>query len=463
MTVGPHGTESTAMAALFLSETVLEVKDNRLTTNGGSFTIAFYVRTATDSSTGGLFEFIDSNHGTTTKSFQIQYSDYTVAVTANDNAIGSYKLLQRQSTWTFLAFAFDAISSKLTVFSEHGVAYAPAVHSAIATSNTYNNGGFRLGYSTKAGKGLNQNDAVSCFSFYSTALQWSEVKHLQEACRILHASPHCGVPKLPYSPIPSISNPPLSTVPKEGQFPWLGTIETEFGSFLCTVTILDEFWVLTSAECFDPYNINDYTYNVKVGVHDSLYDSSFTTTHKVAKFIKSGRSPRDIALAQLETPIDFTSDYVNDACLFNGDLQKIQKDQPQFVNGWGINGRISLISQTLPRYVVGNVLSDSNCSQSWGLDFDPSQDYCFISSTDDKNVPCKGDEGSPLMYQGVPSVEIGIGDHFVQAGLYYGRDDQCSGDKPGLFVDIHQYQDWISENMACELPGSNHEPLQCPQ
>ena len=244
----------------------------------------------------------------------------------------------------------------------------------------------------------------------------------------------------------------------------MGILErVDDGSLVCTVSILDEFWVLTWAGCLSPFQNELDNFQVKVGVHDSSLVNSFTSQHKIAKFVKSGTTQRDIALIQLTEPIDFTSDYVNDAQLFDGDPQTIQLHSPQFVAGWGLNGRTSFISKTLPRYVVGNILAESYCSLSWNQSFDSSKDYCFLSSTTDKNVPCKGDEGSPLMYQAIANEQMGIGDRLIQVGLYYNRNDQCSANSPGLFVDIYQYQSWLTEQMACAVPGSAHAPDKCPQ
>ena len=462
LVAGPHGTAQTAIKSTSSANAILQVKDKRLTTNDGSFTIAFFIKTASDSSSGGIFEFIDSEFSTTDKSFQLQYSGHTIMASANTKITDQYNLLQRKSTWTFLAFAYDGDTFDMSVYSEHGLAYSPRFQPYLLGANIFNNGGVRLGYSTFAGKGLNNGDAVSCLSIYSKALQWPQIKQLQEACRITHGSPLWGAPKLPYNPIPS-SSPPITTVPKEGQFPWLGILETDDGALVCSVSILDEYWALTSAECFDPKNINDYIYYVKVGVHDIALQNGYTKQHEIEKFIKSGTSKRDIALIQFKNPIDFTSDYVNDACLFDGDPESIKLQNAQFVSGWGINGRNTFISKTLPRYVPGNILTDSYCSRAWGQSFDSDVDFCFQSSTTEKDIPCKGDEGSPLLFQGEPESENVVGDRLIQVGIYYGRDDSCSAGKPGLFTDIHRFQNWITEQMACAVPGSGHEPVKCPQ
>ena len=441
---------------------MLEVRDSRLSTNEGSFTVSFYFRPISDSSSGYLFEFIDSKYGTVDKNFRISYNADTITLTAT-RVIGQYKLIQRKSAWTFVSFAFDAETTKLSVFSEHGLAYAPVDQPYLWTLNNFNNGGFKLGYSTLDNKGMNPGDAVSCFSMYSKALDWPQIKQLQQACRVLQGSVLSGAPKLSIAPIPSLSKPPLTAVPNEGQFPWLGILETEYGALVCTVSIVDEYWVLTSATCFNGKNSNDYTYRVKVGVQDDSVGKYFTKVHEVSKFVKSGTSERDVAMVQLDTPIDFTSEYVNDACLYDGDPLKIEVFQPQYVNGWGNNGRNTFINRSLPRFVTGTIMPDDFCTKAWNQSYDSNKDFCFKSLTQDQNVPCKGDEGSPLMFQGVSHDQTGIGKRLIQVGLYYKRDEACSSDLPGLFVDIHHYQDWIYQQMACVLPGSNHQPMQCPQ
>ena len=369
--------------------------------------------------------------------------------------------MQRKSSWTFLAFAFDSDTSQLSVFSEHGLAYGPRIEPFIVATNSFNNGGIRFGYSTKAGKGLRENDVVSCLSIYSKALDWDQAKQLQLACRILHGSPLPGTPKLPLTPIPSYA-PAITTVPNNGQFPWLGIVIDNNDRYLCAASILDEFWVLTTSKCINLVNKKDGDLKVQVGVHDRHHPTDSTETHHVEKTISSGSTGRDIALIQLKTPIDFTSDYVNDAWLFDGDSSSIQLHLPQLVNGWGDNGRSPFVSETLPRYVPGVVLTHSQCSRAWNQSYDSNSDFCFLSSTTDKNVPCSGDEGSPLLYQGVADVNNGIGDHLVQVGLYYGRDEACSAANPGLFTDLSKFQGWISQQMACALPGTAFESSLCP-
>ena len=384
-------------------------------------------------------------------------------MSASTKVIGEYEIIQRQSAWTFVALSFNVATGELSVYSEHGLAYAPKVQPYLEVSNIFNNAGFKLGFSSATNTGMSANDAVSCLSLYSTNLDGDQLKQLQLACRLLHGSAMAGTPKVPLTPVPGISSPPLTTVPSEGQFPWLGILETDEGSLVCTVSILDEYWVLTSANCFDPKNSNDYIYQVKVGLHDRSVNSPSTKIHQVAEIIKSGSTERDIAMIQLATPIDFRSLYVNDAALYNGNSKTIEIHEPQFVSGWGKNGRNVFVSPTLPRFIAGTSLSINYCAQAWNDTFDPALEHCFMSLTLDRNVPCTGDEGTPLMYQGVPDDEMNIDVRLIQVGIYYGRGDSCSRVTPGLFVNIDQYHDWINQQMACALPSSSHQPVQCPQ
>ena len=459
LAIGPHGTADTAIASVAMDEPILEIHDNQLTTSENSFTIAFYIRTIADHSSGGVFEFIDSNYNSPEKAFQIYYFNDTIAITANESIVGEYRILQRKSTWTFLAFAYEASSMSLSIYSEHGLAYSPTVQIDIGENNIFNNGGFRLGYSTIAGSGLNPGDAISCFSFYSTSLNWPQIRNLQKACRFLHNSPLPGTSKLgSNNTIPINLNPPLTTVPQPGQFPWLGILETTNGTLVCSVSILDEHWVLTMASCLDGPIDN---FQIKVGVHDSYSRNPFTKIHKIDKIFKSGQSKRNIALIQLNTPIDFTSQYVNDACLFDGEKLKIEYLKPQYFSGWGTNGRNKFVGKTIPRFVTGSIIEDWECQQAWNNSFDSTKVYCFKSLTQDANVPCDGDQGSALMFEGISNEDLEIKDQLVQVGLFYKRDQSCTS--PGLFVDIQQFKDWISQQMACALPGSNYEPLKCPQ
>ena len=158
---GPHGTHASAIKSLSFNGPVLENFDKHLKTHDGSFTVAFFLQTAKDVSSGGVFEFVDSEFGTVDKSFQIHYSNHTIILTSNKYVIGNYQLIQRKSTWTFLAFSFDSTTAELSIFSEHGLAHAPTIQPFLVASNTFNNGGFRLGFSSVAKAGLNPGDTVS--------------------------------------------------------------------------------------------------------------------------------------------------------------------------------------------------------------------------------------------------------------------------------------------------------------
>ena len=192
-------------------------------------------------------------------------------------------------------------------------------------------------------------------------------------------------------------------------------------------------------------------------------DESFSKAHEILDVLKSDKNSKQaLALVLLKNPIDFTSLYVGDTCLYRGDPTHLQFQLPQFVVGWGKNGRSPFISQTLPRYFPGYLMTDEQCSKAWPEDYESGHDICFSSSSNDKNVPCDGDEGSPYLVQSQYDYSTVNSDQLIQLAVYYERDANCSALKPGLFVNILPNIEWITEILACTVPGLDY-PKSCPQ
>ena len=393
--VGPFGDLQTGSQLKNGDQVLLKVSDGKLSTTDSSFTVAFYFRPNDDSGSGGLFQFLDANDENSLKTFQLRRVDHTVEAYASGFMIGQYPIVQTKGTWTFMAFSYDNDKAELTVFSKHGVLSPPTQQGFLFGANALKIEGIQIG------TGASNGDAFSCLSIYKKALPFATILKLQESCRFVLGSAQCGSPKLPLSPFPQ-SIPPKTAVPKEGQFPWVASLKS--GSKLCSASILDSFWLLTSASCFDGQSFSKVT----IGEHDTAIGESYSQEIEIDSV--TSNSDENVALILLKDPIDFTSPYANEACLYRGDSQELLLQEYQFTMGWGVNGRPSLVSQTLPRYVPGNILTDEQCLKAWDSgEYKKNDDFCFLSASIDKNVPCLGDEGAALMVQS----ERNFGSDFV--------------------------------------------------
>ena len=374
-----------------------------------SFTVSFFISIGAQygngDANGGIFEFLDENDSL--KNFQIRYigNEAKIELVSGGKTIGAYQMLQQQQAWTYVGVTFDG--NKLTIFSRHGIFAVETDVELLSDNLNSNNNGIKVGYSSLRQETMANSDAISCLMIYSVALNQHEIKQVQDACRVIHNASPCGSPKLPYSPVPSTGTG-SAVIPNSGQFPWQVSLRRD-GSHICTASIIDAYWLLTAASCIENADVSRYS--ASIGEYDVFFDEPFSVLHQIAEFVTNG----NVGLVQLKSPIDFRSNYANDICIFDGDTSQLRLNESVFVFGWGVNGRISLISQGLPRYVPGNIVEKSQCESIWGNSYEgDDESLCFLSSSNDKNVPCSGDEGSGILVHVPGNSNIGTSDHLIQ-------------------------------------------------
>ncbi|KAM4862045.1 serine protease 38 [Thomomys bottae] len=230
------------------------------------------------------------------------------------------------------------------------------------------------------------------------------------------------------------------------KWPWQVSVHYA-GLHICGGSILNEYWVLSAAHCFDR-DKNIQSYDMYVGMMNLMVANKYTMWYEVNQLIvhpsyaKQHPVGGDVALVQLKTPIEF-SDSVYPICLAptNMNLSAVSC----WATGWGLVSeegktlnelqeiKLPLISQTLCKLLYGtsNIMPDMICAGD------------IVKA---KTV-CEGDSGGPLVCE--------FNDIWIQIGIVsWGRG--CALPMfPGVYARVSYFSDWIRHNVET-IPIPNH-------
>uniref|UniRef100_A0ACB8EVE2 Uncharacterized protein n=1 Tax=Sphaerodactylus townsendi TaxID=933632 RepID=A0ACB8EVE2_9SAUR len=256
---------------------------------------------------------------------------------------------------------------------------------------------------------------------------------------------------------PKVSSPRIVGGEKanEGEWPWQVSIRNN-RLHTCGGSLISSQWVVTAAHCFEGPLVPE-EFRVHLGEYELPKPLPSMVSSGVSKIIVhpyyagDGLSA-DIALLQLEKPVDF-SRTILPICLPGAvDPEPFPAGMSCWVTGWGnLYPEAPFVTRTLQELKVP-ILGVEDCDRMYHNNtFSDSEDvpegYRLIHKDmicagypEGKKDSCQGDSGGPL------ACKLN-GTWFLAGVVSFGF--SCSeANRPGVYTRITSYIDWIQEAMA---------------
>ncbi|KAK7909543.1 hypothetical protein WMY93_014227 [Mugilogobius chulae] len=218
-----------------------------------------------------------------------------------------------------------------------------------------------------------------------------------------------------------------------GNWPWqvyLVMTGSDGSRIACSGSLINQQWILTAAHC--------HTQRLTALTRVFLGTSSLNEINVERGVIQVALHPdyqgtgNDIALLKMSSPVTYTR-YIQPVCLAQANSW-LDHGQSSWVAGWGRlaedgPGSIPLQEVCLP--VVALHVCNSNYFPSLLV----YQNVMCAGFEEGGKGICQGDSGGPLVVKQGPV--------WVQAGIVSAGAGCARPEKPGIFTDVSNFQDWI--------------------
>nr|DAZ89706.1 TPA_inf: Y-linked serine-like protease-like [Ornithorhynchus anatinus] len=213
-----------------------------------------------------------------------------------------------------------------------------------------------------------------------------------------------------------------------GEFPWMASIQLTLYHF-CAGSILNEWWILTTAKCASLIKNSEALAVAQVGVvnlQDHVQAQVVSIHHAIHHHSPQG--PVGLGLILLQQPLHFQP-LVLPICLEDSEKQEEHlKIADCYLPGWSLlrGGPVALQKRQL------SMLRLSACSRFWPK----LNEFTFcIEAKKVGMARCQGDLGAPLICK-EKQKEV-----WVQVGVLSNFDEHCV--KPYVFIRIAPYLSWL--------------------
>ncbi|XP_061444327.1 prostasin-like isoform X2 [Rhineura floridana] len=237
---------------------------------------------------------------------------------------------------------------------------------------------------------------------------------------------------------------------QHGQWPWQVSLSDSVSNrHLCGATLIAPQWLITAAHCFPPRSKIE-NYDVILGtfkLNDPPSDLVVLQVEQVIKhpdFTEEEGSKGDIALVKLKKAVTY-SRTIRPICLPASSVT-FPAGMKCTVTGWGN----VLLSTSLPtpknlQQLEVPIIGTDTCKCLYSRNPDPEDPYIIHDDMicagfgEGKKDACQGDSGGPLSCR--------IGNAWLMAGVVSWGDECGAPNRPGIYIRIPSYADWIKENV----------------
>lgn len=269
-----------------------------------------------------------------------------------------------------------------------------------------------------------------CFVFQLEALKFDDIK-----AGILPTPEECG-----YS-----NDVVPDTQSDEFQFSWMAFLPLETRTFSpganvrCAGTLISKRYVLLAKSC-----LQFHLGKVHLGYNNASLDYACSgdecpTVLKAAVEDVAIDEKLEVVLLRLGEDVEFT-DNIKPICLPFEDFPRAETGATVYSSGWGLTAVGEGFSVT-KKIVKETLISNQECKKGSDVQGDvDDQLICVQVQAGSEDVPCNGDEGSPVMYHS--------GTRWVLEGVlnwvFGSRDEPCAIDKPARGIRItEEVLEWI--------------------
>ncbi|XP_056392708.1 serine protease 27-like [Hyla sarda] len=240
-----------------------------------------------------------------------------------------------------------------------------------------------------------------------------------------------------------------------GAWPWQVSIQLKKLSS-CGGSLITDSLVLTVAHCLVSMNVSEYT--VYLGAHQlSGLQQSGVVARGVKRIIihpdfTEVGSSGDIALIELEKPVNFTSSILP-VCLPSASV-KLPEGTLCWATGWGnIKDGERLPKPKTLQEVQLALIDNMNCESMYNTNLGYNPKFKLIQSDmmcagykEGKKDTCQGDSGGPLV--------CSVNGAWMQMGIISWGFGCAEPSHPGVYTRVQYYLPWIQKFVA-SLPNNN--------
>ncbi|GMH45155.1 hypothetical protein BSKO_13112 [Bryopsis sp. KO-2023] len=230
-----------------------------------------------------------------------------------------------------------------------------------------------------------------------------------------------------------------SDAPK-GRYPYLVSIQDEFGAHRCTAVLIHPFWVMSAAHCMienPEFHIGAHALDdtssdgVEIRIPKATFVHEFWTGHALDGY--------DMVLFQLARPSSKTPIKIAD------ESAPISPADRLTIAGWGLNGIDPGVQEILQHATKIHMVELQFCGlrDEWPVSMSDAG-LCAIGDTQNT---CQGDSGGPLLRPDPQNRRSAENDTLIGI-TSFGHSDCSETRFPTYFTKVSKFHAWVEEKIA---------------